>query len=953
MHLTSPVIVGRNDDQSALLASVDRAGSGRGGAVFLVGEPGIGKSRLASEVVAEAAMRGFRVLRGRASAQVPLRALAEAALSAFRGDEAPGTAQLGAYLPVLHRLAPEAPGDVPDPVVVRAEAVLRLLTTRTTVLLLEDLHDADAETLAVVDYLVDNLAGERVLLLATLRPDPGGAAELAEKACARRVATVRRLAGLDDDGTAELAAHCLETPVGEVPPDVIAHLRRVAGGVPFVVEELLGAMVGNAVLRHDRGAWRVDGDVRVGLPPNVTTAILQRVDRIGTTGVALLEALAVLGNGLPVEITATVAGIAPGDALKHLRHAARARLITTGDADAPAFRHALTAEAILSRLTAAERTALSRTAAQAVESACPREAVRAADLWAAGGDTERAARVLLRAGRRATGRGRFTTAVELLERGLSIADPDPDPALVTDLLEALASALPQAALLVPNSGSERVFALGERVQQALTAAHAPLARRASVHLAQARASAVCGRWHIGLDQVSTARRLLRANDADPVTEASIDAVEANLVLGLNQLDRLPEARALAERAAANGTPEVVCEALEVLTRCARARDLPQSREHIERWRSIAEEHGLAAWRIRALLELGVTDTYQHTSPTGLLAARRAAHASGAVAMIITIDLHLASTYLLRGQYVEASSHGAEAAEAADRLQLRELQRLAAAVEAGIAAAHGRRKPTDQALARLRDHGHCAEVWAHSSALCALLEEQPERALTEFAEVDHAANTVPHIRGTFYEGPYLLLRVVHDRAGWREHDELAGSHLAQVHVHRTYFAWSRAVLLGREGRSDAAAEAAREAMDLGAGLGLPRHLGARLAAACAITDGWGSPLNWLREAEEYFHGRRVPEVAAACRALLRGAGAPPPRRRRDHDTIPAELRKDGVTVAEFAVLRLVAERLGNAEIGERLFLSPRTVERHVASLRARTNQPDRAALVKYARELLDE
>jgi DNA-binding CsgD family transcriptional regulator len=73
-----------------------------------------------------------------------------------------------------------------------------------------------------------------------------------------------------------------------------------------------------------------------------------------------------------------------------------------------------------------------------------------------------------------------------------------------------------------------------------------------------------------------------------------------------------------------------------------------------------------------------------------------------------------------------------------------------------------------------------------------------------------------------------------------------------------------------------------------------------------------------------------------------------QRRRGHDRIPDELRRLGVTVREFEVLRLVADRLGDREIAERLFLSPRTVEKHVASLRGRTGQPDRAALVTYAR-----
>ncbi|HEX8869685.1 MAG TPA: ATP-binding protein, partial [Lentzea sp.] len=226
MQYTSPVLVGRSEETSALRAAVARAEHRRGGAAFLVGEPGIGKSRLASEIAGHASQRGFRVLRGRASRAVPLRALCEAVLSAFRRT-VPDERQLGAYLPVLLRMTPDAPAGVPDPAVVRAEAVLRLLTAEKTVVVLEDLHDADDETLAVVDYLLDNLADEPVLLLATLRPHPDGAHQLANAAAARRVAAVHGLTGLTDAEVAELAGHCLGEPA---PDDVLTTLTKIADG---------------------------------------------------------------------------------------------------------------------------------------------------------------------------------------------------------------------------------------------------------------------------------------------------------------------------------------------------------------------------------------------------------------------------------------------------------------------------------------------------------------------------------------------------------------------------------------------------------------------------------------------------------------------------------------------------------------------------------------------------
>ncbi|KJK50391.1 hypothetical protein UK23_10925 [Lentzea aerocolonigenes] len=907
MQYTSPVLVGRSAETSALRAAVARAEQRRGGAAFLVGEPGIGKSRLASEIAGHASRRGFRVLRGRASRAVPLRALCEAVLSAFRRT-VPDEQQLGAYLPVLLRMTPDATAGVPDPAVVRAEAVLRLLTAEKTVVVLEDLHDADDETLAVVDYLLDNLAGEPVLLLATLRPHPDGAHQLAHAAAARRVAGVVRLGGLTDAEVAELARHCLGEPA---PDDVLATLTKTADGVPFVVEELL------------------NGDLQAGVPPTVAAATLARVDALEPGCVALLEAAAIFGSTFPLDVVQAMTGL--DEELLH--QAERAQLL-----NGHTFRHALTADAIRGRMTPTARATLARTAAETTESLRPNELELIAELWAAGGEHAKAVGCLTRAGRHAAALGRFGTAIELLERGQALQGADPD--LAADLLDALAAVLPLAAVVVPADNGARAFALGERLQQALTASGANQERRAVVRLAQARVAAVAGEWERGLDLIAAAKE----------TCAAVDVVKAALLLGLNQLDLLPKARELAGRAAATGTPEIVCEALEVLTRCTRGQDLAEARQHIQRWLQVAEQHGLAAWRLRALLELGITDKYLTVGVDTLHAARRAAENAGAIVIMIAADLHLGATYIVRGEYAKAAEHGVQAKQAAEKLGLHALRALAIAIEAGIASTHGNRKATDQALAQLRDHGGSAEIWAYSSAVCALMEEQYDRALTEFDAIESEVTEPRILRGTFYQGPRLLVRVAHGLANWQEYERLADSHLAQVQLHRTYFAWSRAILHGRDGQASKANVAAQEALELSTGLGLPRYLGLRLAGPAALADGWGEPLEWLREAEEHFHRFDVP-AAAACRALLREAGAPKQRRRRDHGTVPAELRKAGVTVREFEVLRLVVERFGNAEIAERLFLSPRTVERHVASLRERTGQTSRADLIRYARPLI--
>jgi DNA-binding NarL/FixJ family response regulator len=92
------------------------------------------------------------------------------------------------------------------------------------------------------------------------------------------------------------------------------------------------------------------------------------------------------------------------------------------------------------------------------------------------------------------------------------------------------------------------------------------------------------------------------------------------------------------------------------------------------------------------------------------------------------------------------------------------------------------------------------------------------------------------------------------------------------------------------------------------------------------------------------------VASTCRTLLRRSGVPLSQRREGVKAIPPSLRAVQVTVREYEILLLLVDRLSNREIAMRLHLSPRTVEKHVASLLSKTNQPDRIALAGFGATL---
>jgi predicted ATPase len=164
------------------------------------GRAGIGKSRLIREFADWARHAGGTVLAGRCSptaGDVPFRPLREALLAAARVGLAPSS-RLTAFRPTLGSLVPEWSGEhaggLDGGLIVLAEGVLRLMVEWSSpdapaLLVIEDLHWADRETLEVIEYLADHLSGQAALVVATLRDDePGPGGELVSALSARRLA---------------------------------------------------------------------------------------------------------------------------------------------------------------------------------------------------------------------------------------------------------------------------------------------------------------------------------------------------------------------------------------------------------------------------------------------------------------------------------------------------------------------------------------------------------------------------------------------------------------------------------------------------------------------------------------------------------------------------------------------------------------------------------------------
>ena len=211
-------------------------------------------------MTAQAAERGFLVLAGRAAESVvpmPFRPITEALMKAARSGLAPDAPEMAGYRPSLGarpEWGSQEGGEPEVSPIMLAEALLRLLTAPGrpgALLVLEDLHWADPETLAILDYLADNLPGTRLLCVATLRDsEPSAGLDLASAAVARRATTLVEVPRLIERSVSQMAAACLGAD--EVPA-AVRRLLADCDGLPFAVEEILAT----AAVVRPADQWRV------------------------------------------------------------------------------------------------------------------------------------------------------------------------------------------------------------------------------------------------------------------------------------------------------------------------------------------------------------------------------------------------------------------------------------------------------------------------------------------------------------------------------------------------------------------------------------------------------------------------------------------------------------------------------------------------------------------------
>ncbi|MEU1284271.1 AAA family ATPase [Kitasatospora sp. NPDC005856] len=973
-------LVGREDELALLDRALQDARTSVGGTVCVTGEPGIGKTRLAGEAITLAREAGMTVLKGRCIATgpaVPYRSLTEALLSLARAGGAPPTDALGPYLPVLGRLVPEwAIGDACDrsPIVL-AEAVVRLAAAcgreRGCLLVIDDLHDADLETLAVLEYLAANLALLPVAVVATLRDTPGAAHALADTLAQRGEAGLVRLGRLGAAQVHALTASCLGCPPDELPVAVSDRVLADSSGIPFTAVELIRGMRAEGRLVRTEDRWQLVGTSRAAIPFTLVRAVEQRAERLGPQTLQLLSAAAVLGRSFPLSVARRCAAPDDHEPAGSLRSAVVDGLLVPDDERGPdwyAFEHPLTQEALLDRLTPADRAELAARAVAAMNELDPglpgTWCLLAARLHGQAGDRRTAAVRYLEVARRALAGHGPGTAIAVLHEARSALGPvdgsdihlpdDAVPAGVRrELLETLLLALADDGRL------DRATEVAQQLRRADV--EADPGRRVELHMRLAWAAQVAGQWDVGLEQVRAARELL-PEGAGARDTAGIDVVEAYLMVSTAEQGRIGRSEQLARRAIEGaeqrGDHALACQAWYAMGFATRGRSLAESDQCFRRTLRMAAESRQVSWHNHGLIGLGSNAWLAEADLDGLHHAQQEAMRTGCVSLAHNVGAMLALDAVLRADFDRATALLDGPRAETERLQLHSVTRYALMVGA-VAAAHRARRPQlRSALARFRTSGgnesrEAPLVLGLAELFCALLEEDHEQAAELAARL--AAAVPPDEENYFHlagsHGLVLLLSVLAGRADWAEVERITASQAGRMRWNRQFVGLARAVLYGREGRPAEAVAACRAAQADAVIFPTARHLGLRLVTDAAVTDGWGEVRDWLTEAETYFHHSGADAIAAACRSRLRSLGAPVGQRRTGTDRIPAELVALGVTMREYDVFCLLVERVGNKAVAARLQISPRTVEKHIASLIGKTNSATRAQLCDFVADFL--
>ena len=395
-ELPATAYVGRVAERQRLTQLWGQACKGSLRLALISGEAGVGKTRLSTHLALQAHGEGATVLYGRCDEDIGVpyqpwvqalghlaRAAPQATLDAYvercGGD-------LARLVPVLRDRVPDLPSPrESDPETGRYllfAAVARLLEAageqEPLLLVLDDLHWADAPTLSLLRHIVTADSSIPMMVVGAYRDSDlsGGhplSALLADLHREQGIERIR-LTGLDSEDVLALMEAATGQEMDEVGRALAVEITRETAGNPFFAVELMRhLMESGAIVQQDNGRWRLMGDLsELGLPQSVREVVGRRVARLGPDARTALSAAAVIGRDFEIELLLAVLELPEARLLDLLEEAVAASLLkeNAGRAGRFTFTHALVEHTLYEDLGPTRRARLHGQVATALEEQC-------------------------------------------------------------------------------------------------------------------------------------------------------------------------------------------------------------------------------------------------------------------------------------------------------------------------------------------------------------------------------------------------------------------------------------------------------------------------------------------------------------------------------------------------------------------------------------------------------
>jgi class 3 adenylate cyclase/ABC-type transport system substrate-binding protein/tetratricopeptide (TPR) repeat protein len=439
---TSPLI-GREQELTQARQVIRELAAGRGSILFILGEPGIGKSRLASELRQISGtesgcewLDGRCVSYGQSLPYWPYRDLLRNWLDVTAADpevklritlrrktEAlfPGhVLEVYPYLATIVGLNLEADAAArlallsPESLQYRtfevfSELLAEIAKSHPVVVAIDDLHWADPTSLALTERLFDLIEDAPVLLTIGQRPETDHPSwQLKEKAAREyrhryQELSLQRLGMQSEE-------ELLTTLIGKdvVPQEFADRLLGYAEGNPFYLEQMVRSLIDRGTLARENGHWRLAPSASLEIPETLEGVILARIDRLQPEWRNMITSASVLGRTFGVQLLQAVTGDDLSTVRKTVHHLLRLDLLreeSAGQQPVYSFKHALIQDTAYRTLLAGQRSSLHHRAAEWFESFYQDRPERAYGLiahhWRAAGNSEKAIQYLRLAGDKA------------------------------------------------------------------------------------------------------------------------------------------------------------------------------------------------------------------------------------------------------------------------------------------------------------------------------------------------------------------------------------------------------------------------------------------------------------------------------------------------------------------------------------------------------------------------